>query len=80
MCTLERYIAVMLQSNKSPYRGTVAADITGAILKKHAEHGQPAQYWDRAEQERRLMVAFDKWADKGIWSAAAQKVSLILNF
>ncbi|KAG1843756.1 hypothetical protein F4604DRAFT_1596604, partial [Suillus subluteus] len=52
----------------------VAADITGAILKKHAEHGQPAQYWDRAEQERRLMVAFDKWADKGIWSAAAQKV------
>ncbi|KAG2106101.1 hypothetical protein BD769DRAFT_1366791 [Suillus cothurnatus] len=74
MCALERYIAVMLQSNKSPYRGTVAADITGAILKKHAEHGQPAQYWDRAEQERRLMVAFDKWVDKGIWSAAAQKV------
>ncbi|KAG1841954.1 hypothetical protein F4604DRAFT_1597732 [Suillus subluteus] len=74
MCALERYIAVMLQSNKSPYRGTVTADITGAILKKHAEHGQPAQYWDRAEQEQRLMVAFDKWVDKGIWSAAAQKV------
>ncbi|KAG2738225.1 hypothetical protein P692DRAFT_201842822 [Suillus brevipes Sb2] len=69
-----RYIAVMLQSSKSPYRGTVAADITGAILKTHAEKGQPAQYWDRAEQERRLMVAFSKWADKGVWSAAAQKV------
>ncbi|KAG0694810.1 hypothetical protein DFH29DRAFT_1006019 [Suillus ampliporus] len=33
-----RYIAVMLQSSKSPYRGAVAADIMGAILKKHAEH------------------------------------------
>ncbi|KAG1887911.1 uncharacterized protein F5891DRAFT_966573, partial [Suillus fuscotomentosus] len=69
-----RYIAVMLQSSKSPYRGAVAADITGAILKTHAEKGQPARYWDRAEQERRLMVAFSKWADKGVWSAAAQKV------
>ncbi|KAG1859810.1 hypothetical protein F4604DRAFT_1930535 [Suillus subluteus] len=69
-----RYIAVMLQSSKSPYRGAVAADITGTILKTHAEKGQPAQYWDRAEQERRLMVAFSKWADKGVWSAAAQKV------
>ncbi|KAG2035694.1 hypothetical protein BDR03DRAFT_1012370 [Suillus americanus] len=69
-----RYIAVMLQSSKSPYRGAVAADITGAILKTHAEKGQPAQYWDRAEQERRLMVAFRKWADKGVWSAVAQKV------
>ncbi|KAG1849139.1 hypothetical protein DFJ58DRAFT_662610 [Suillus subalutaceus] len=52
----------------------VTADITGAILKTHAEKGQPAQYWDRAEQERRLMVVFSKWADKGVWSAAAQKV------
>lgn len=69
-----RYIAAMLHSSKSPYRAAVAADIIGAILKKHAEHGQPAEYWDREEQEQRLVVAFDKWADKGVWSAAAQKV------
>ncbi|KAJ8581087.1 hypothetical protein M405DRAFT_868973, partial [Rhizopogon salebrosus TDB-379] len=60
-----RYVAVILQSSKSPYRSAVAADIMGAILKKHAEHGQPAEYWD---------LAFDKWAEKGVWSAAAQKV------
>ncbi|KAG2045396.1 hypothetical protein BDR06DRAFT_852815, partial [Suillus hirtellus] len=52
----------------------VAADIMGTILKKHAERGQPAEYWDRVEQERRLVIAFDKWADKGVWSATAQKV------
>lgn len=47
----------------------------GAILKKHAERGQPAECLDRKEQEQRLVVAFDKWVDKGVWSAAAQKVS-----
>lgn len=72
---INRYIAAILNSSKSPYRAAVAADIMGAILKKHAERGQPAEYWDREEQERRLVVAFDKWADKGVWSAAAQKVS-----
>lgn len=64
----------MLHFSKSPYRA--AADIMGTILKKHAERGQPAEYWDRVEQERRLVIAFDKWADKGVWSAPAQKVRL----
>ncbi|KAG2036499.1 hypothetical protein BDR03DRAFT_934430 [Suillus americanus] len=32
------------------------------------------EYWDQEEQERRLIVAFDKWADKGVWFTAAQKV------
>ncbi|KAG2033048.1 hypothetical protein BDR03DRAFT_985296 [Suillus americanus] len=66
---IDRYIAAMLHSNKSPYRAAVAADIIGAILEKHAECGGPAEYWDQEEQEWRLIVAFDKWADK-----AAQKV------
>ncbi|KAG1776098.1 hypothetical protein EV702DRAFT_1269133 [Suillus placidus] len=52
----------------------IAADISGAILKTHAEHGRPAEYWDRGEQEQCLLAAFDKWAEKGVWSAAAQKV------
>jgi hypothetical protein len=72
---IDRYIVAILNSSKSPYRAAVAADIMGAILNKHAQHGQPAEYWDQEEQEQRLVVAFDKWADKCVWSAAAQKVS-----
>ncbi|KAG1809841.1 uncharacterized protein HD556DRAFT_1223238 [Suillus plorans] len=44
------------------------------ILKKHAEHGCGAEYLDRGEQEWHLVAAFDKWAEKGMWLAAAQKV------
>lgn len=69
-----RYVAAILNTSKSPFRSAIAADISGAILKKHAEHGRPAEYWDRGEQEQRLVVAFNKWAEKGVWSAAAQKV------
>jgi hypothetical protein len=65
-----------LNTSKSPFRSAIAADILGAILKKHAEHGRGAEYWDRGEQEQRLLAAFEKWAEKGVWSAAAQKVSL----
>jgi hypothetical protein len=72
---IDRYIAAILNSSKSSYRAAVGADIMGAILKKHAERGQPAECLDRKEQEQRLVVAFDKWVDKGVWSAAAQKVS-----
>lgn len=54
----------------------MAADVTNAILKMHAEKGKPAEYWDKNEQEERLTSMYNKWARKGtIWSAAAQKVS-----
>ncbi|KAG2085011.1 uncharacterized protein F5147DRAFT_782255 [Suillus discolor] len=69
-----RYVAAILNASKSPFRSAIAADISGAILKMHAEHGRPAEYWDRGEQEQRLLAAFEKWAEKGVWSAAAQKV------
>ncbi|KAG2091336.1 uncharacterized protein F5147DRAFT_643230 [Suillus discolor] len=69
-----RYVAAILNTSKSPFRSAIAADISGAILKKHAEHGRGAEYWDRGEQEQHLVAVFDKWAEKGVWSAAAQKV------
>ncbi|KAG1777240.1 hypothetical protein EV702DRAFT_1005393 [Suillus placidus] len=69
-----RYVAAILNASKSPFRSAIAVDISGAILKTHAEHGRPAEYWDHGEQEQRLLAAFDKWAEKGVWSAAAQKV------
>ncbi|KAG1826919.1 uncharacterized protein BJ212DRAFT_1294336 [Suillus subaureus] len=68
------YIAAILNTSKSPFHSAIAADISGAILKKHAEHGHGAEYWDCGEQEQCLLAAFDKWAKKGVWSAAAQKV------
>ncbi|KAG1751552.1 uncharacterized protein EDB91DRAFT_1078312 [Suillus paluster] len=68
-----RYVAAILNTSKSPFRSAIAADILGAILKKHAEHGCGAEYWDRGEQEQHLLAAFEKWAEKGVWSAAAQK-------
>ncbi|KAG2036250.1 hypothetical protein BDR03DRAFT_1011782 [Suillus americanus] len=61
-----RYVAAILNTSKSPFHST--------FLKKHAEHGCGAEYWDRGEQERHLVAAFDKWAEKGVWLAVAQKV------
>jgi hypothetical protein len=54
----------------------VAKDITSAILKQQAKHGVPAQYWNKAEQERQLVAVFDKWSKDGrVWSAASSKVT-----
>ncbi|KAG1774920.1 hypothetical protein EV702DRAFT_1180542 [Suillus placidus] len=69
-----RYVAAILNTSKSPFHSAIAADIWGTILKNHAEHGCRAEYWDRGEQEQCLLAAFEKWAKKGVWSAAAQKV------
>ncbi|KAG0694993.1 hypothetical protein DFH29DRAFT_880333 [Suillus ampliporus] len=41
---------------------------------KHAEHGQPCTILGPSRAEQRLTMAFNKWAEKGVWSAAAQKV------
>ncbi|KAG0698511.1 hypothetical protein DFH29DRAFT_1018080 [Suillus ampliporus] len=68
-----RYVAAILNTSKSPFHSAIAADISGTVLKKHAEHGRGAEYWDRGEQEQCLLAAFEKWAEKGVWSAAAQK-------
>ena len=70
-----RYITAILNPSKNPYRTAVATDVTNTILKMHAEKGKPAEYWDKDEQEERLIGMYNKWESKGtIWSAAAQKV------
>jgi hypothetical protein len=35
---------------------------------------KPATYWEKPEQEENLVSVFEKWARKGVWSAAASKV------
>ncbi|KAI0692731.1 hypothetical protein C8T65DRAFT_745002 [Cerioporus squamosus] len=70
-----RYAACILGGMKSPYRAAVMRDITDAILKTTASNGNPAIYRSQDEQERRLVEAYTRWADKGdVWSAAAEKV------
>jgi hypothetical protein len=74
-----RYATVILNPSKNPHRKEVVAEISACILKKHAEGGNPAEYWDRNEQETRLTFAFEKWSCEGtVWSAGARRVSLIL--
>jgi hypothetical protein len=71
-----RYITTIHKGSKNPHYATVAQDVVNAILKKHAQDGQTAQYWPQDEQERCLINVYDQWAKKGgIWSAATSKVS-----
>jgi hypothetical protein len=73
-----RYATVILNPSKNPHRKEVVAEISACILKKHAEGGNPAEYWDRNEQEARLISAFEKWLRDGtVWSAGACKVGPI---
>ncbi|KAJ8596101.1 hypothetical protein M405DRAFT_929054, partial [Rhizopogon salebrosus TDB-379] len=70
-----RYVTVILNPSKNPHRKEVVAEISACILKKHAEGGNPAEYWDRNEQETRLTFAFEKWSCEGtVWSAGARRV------
>ncbi|KAG1743758.1 uncharacterized protein EDB91DRAFT_1051073, partial [Suillus paluster] len=70
-----RYATVILNPSKNPHRKEVVVEISACILKKHAEGGNPAKYWDRNEQETRLTSTFDKWACEGtVWSVGARKV------
>ncbi|KAG2140098.1 hypothetical protein DEU56DRAFT_941924 [Suillus clintonianus] len=70
-----RYATVILNPSKNPHRKEVVAEISACILKKHAEGGNPAKYWERNEQETRLTSTFEKWACEGtVWSAGARRV------
>ncbi|KAI0685312.1 hypothetical protein C8T65DRAFT_592488, partial [Cerioporus squamosus] len=72
---VQRYLACVLGGTKNPCRSEVAQDITNAILKSRASNGNPATYWSQEEQERRLVLAYEKWVEDGtVWSAAAEKV------
>ncbi|KAG1769928.1 hypothetical protein EV702DRAFT_1049495 [Suillus placidus] len=70
-----RYATVILNPSKNPHRKEVVTEVSACILKKHAEGGSPAEYWDRHEQETRLTSVFEKWSREGtVWSAGARKV------
>ncbi|RDX39536.1 hypothetical protein OH76DRAFT_1367415, partial [Lentinus brumalis] len=58
----------------------VTRDITDAILKATASGGSPAVYRSQEEQERRLVEAYTRWAEKGnVFSAAAEKANQLAH-
>jgi hypothetical protein len=56
---------VIFQGARNPHRREVLKDIRDAIIKTSAEPNQPATYWTQAEQEERLVHAFNKWLQHG---------------
>ncbi|KAJ7127473.1 hypothetical protein C8R46DRAFT_1237214 [Mycena filopes] len=52
-----------------------AADIRNAILKNSASKGVLGQYWDKHEQEAKMIAVYNKYSARGgVWSAAAHAV------
>ena len=77
---LWRYLAVVLNGTRNPYRSQVAQDIQDAILKKSAGKDGSAEYWSQEEQSKRLSRAYEKWDATGkVWSASAAKVRTDLD-
>lgn len=72
---LLRYNVCILGGAGNHSRPQIADDIVSAILKTRASAHNPAVYWSREEQQRRLEEAFQKWAARGVWNLAAAKVS-----
>lgn len=73
-----RYNVCILGGSGNHARPEITNDIVSAILKTRADKFNPAVYWSREEQERRLDKAFKKWAARGVWNSAAAKVSRVL--
>ncbi|KAI0365886.1 hypothetical protein BV20DRAFT_953305, partial [Pilatotrama ljubarskyi] len=70
---LMRYNVCILGGSGNHARSEIADDIVSAILKTRADKYNPAVYWPQDEQERRLEAAYQKWAGRGMWNAAAAK-------
>ncbi|KAJ7165980.1 hypothetical protein C8R46DRAFT_1219750 [Mycena filopes] len=69
-----RYAAGILNGSHNTHRKEILKDIRSAIIKEPATKDGPAKYWLKAEQEARLQSAFDKWAARGVWSAAIHNI------
>lgn len=70
-------MVTVINGNQNPHRLEVGKDITHAIIKTSATSRTPSTYWSQDEQERLLIVAYEKWATHGgVWSAASAEVSL----
>jgi len=72
---INRYLVVIMNGNKNPYKSMVAKDITESIIKEKSGKDTHAVYWEKDEQAARLSAAFQRWSEKDVWSAAAPKVS-----
>ncbi|KAI1782538.1 hypothetical protein LXA43DRAFT_905505 [Ganoderma leucocontextum] len=70
---LMRYLICLVGGSKSPVRADVARDIVDAVLESRALENTPAMYWSKEEQETRLVAAFKKWDERGVWTAAGIK-------
>ncbi|THH23139.1 hypothetical protein EUX98_g8034 [Antrodiella citrinella] len=69
-----RYGQVVVNATRNPLYKTVLRAITGAILKVRAEKGKAAVYYSQAQQEARLVAAFEKYEELGgVWTATALK-------
>lgn len=73
-----RYNACILGGAANNSRSDISNDIVNAILKTRADKHNPAVYWSKEEQVKRLDNAFKKWAALGSWNAAAAKVRLCI--
>ncbi|KAK7055962.1 hypothetical protein R3P38DRAFT_3170627 [Favolaschia claudopus] len=71
---LMRYAAGILGGTQNPRRAEVLRDIRDSIIKERATKDTFSTYWPHAEQVVRLVAAYDKWAQKGVWSAAASNI------
>ncbi|EKM49144.1 uncharacterized protein PHACADRAFT_107413 [Phanerochaete carnosa HHB-10118-sp] len=69
-----RYLAAVHGSVQNPQYRSVAAEFSSSILESRAEGGRPAVYRTKDEQERRLVMMYSRFEEKGVWSAAAAKV------
>jgi hypothetical protein len=68
---------VVLNGTRNPHRAAIAQDILDAVMQTRASQKPkiPATYWEKDKQEENLIAVFEKWVRKGVWSAAATKVS-----
>ncbi|KAI1781762.1 hypothetical protein LXA43DRAFT_907796 [Ganoderma leucocontextum] len=67
---LRRYMGCVLGGSKNGSRSAIGDEIASAILKTRADKYNPAVYWPREEQERRLDEVYRKWEEEGAWTTA----------
>ncbi|KAK7062280.1 hypothetical protein R3P38DRAFT_3167271 [Favolaschia claudopus] len=70
----DSYAAGVLGGTQNPRRAEVLKDIRDSIIKERATKDTFSQYWPHSEQVVRLIAAYNKWAQKGVWSAAASNI------
>ena len=69
------YTAEITGGTKNPLYLIIGREIGDAIYKARATDENPAEYWDKETQEKKLQNVFDKYDRMGgIWTAKARAV------